>query len=70
MKFSPPFLLLATSATNTTPQYVSLTEHDALGHTRTATATLNSFNYEDEEGARVLYVDYTTDQLFCSAFGP
>ena len=63
-------LLFATSGTSTPPQYVQLTEHDAVGRTQQATAVLNDFNYNCANGTCTLYVYYFTDQLFCSAFGP
>lgn len=62
--------MLSLSTSATTPIYVALTEHDALGNTRQATALVNNFQYQCANGSCVLAVDYSTDQLFCSAFGP
>lgn len=63
-------LLFATSGTSTPPQYIQITEHDAVGRTHQATAILNNMVYNCPGGVCTLDVDYTTDQLYCSAFGP
>ena len=47
---------------------VQLTHHDAAGHTRTAQATATRVEYI--AGGSLMYIDYTSDQMFCSAFGP
>jgi hypothetical protein len=48
---------------------VQLTATDANGHTQHATAQLVSLSYDGEGPNTVLAVSYTTDELFCSAFG-
>ena len=62
-------LMLSMTASGDIPILVTLTAHDAAGRTRTAAALLNSAQYSCGNGC-VLAVDYSTDQLFCSAFGP
>jgi hypothetical protein len=40
--------------------------HDAAGRSSTASATLNALKYDNG----TLTVTYTSDAMFCSAFGP
>ncbi len=70
MKLALLAALLSLSGSTPPALYVSITEHDATGRARTATATLDGFNYGCASGSCVLAVEYTTDQEFCSAFGP
>lgn len=42
-----------------------LIHHDATGRTQSSTAKLNSVSYD----SGILSVTYTSDAMFCSAFG-
>lgn len=63
-------LLVTTTGSTDVPKFIQLTEHDAVGRVQQATAILNDADYSCPNGVCTLRVDYTTDQLFCSAFGP
>lgn len=53
------------ASTTPAPGPLQLTVHDALGRVKTAKATYNTLSFN----AGYMVIDYTTDQIVCSAFG-